>query len=288
VRHTIFKGLAGGDSEDECLDLTEIVAILLIPFFRKMEQNENEATRLVSQERTQIEETQPLEDYPNAKDHAPETSANDEGVETKKIMAELENENFIQNVLDIILRDVTGSAEPQVLTKELIISMFARYEETELVQDDGLIEDMINAATGGIPGALLDGDTFLRALTTDLNLYNVSHESRCSTHFDDVGLGDTARRRNLKEEIDEEGMNVVHEEKQVEIVFTCSQLDMLANTYRSSLHILLGYTGIILLFFTYVNREDLSIWVTVCDSKGFGCQVANRLILWILILCVFT
>jgi hypothetical protein len=47
----------------------------------------------------------------------------------------------------------------------------------------------------------------------------------------------------LKEDIDEEEMNVVHEEKQVENVFTCSQLDLLANTYRSSLHIMLGYTG---------------------------------------------
>lgn len=35
VRKTILKGFGGGDEDDECIDLTELVAILMIPFLLK-------------------------------------------------------------------------------------------------------------------------------------------------------------------------------------------------------------------------------------------------------------
>ena len=59
-------------------------------------------------------------------------------------------------------------------------------DELDLVIDEDLIDEMIQAATDGQPDALFDETTFARALTSDVELYDVNKEARISTHYEDV------------------------------------------------------------------------------------------------------
>lgn len=45
VRDTILEGLGGGNSDNECLDLMEIVAILLIPTILKASREQDESLK---------------------------------------------------------------------------------------------------------------------------------------------------------------------------------------------------------------------------------------------------
>jgi hypothetical protein len=44
VRDTVLKGLGGGSGDDECIDVMEMVAILLIPTLLKAAQEETNVT----------------------------------------------------------------------------------------------------------------------------------------------------------------------------------------------------------------------------------------------------
>eukprot|EP00957_Ditylum_brightwellii_P069566 5283577-Ditylum_brightwellii.AAC.1 len=54
VRKIILNGLGGGEDEDDCLDLCEVMAALIIPLLRKITKEHEEADKL--------EQEQPLED----------------------------------------------------------------------------------------------------------------------------------------------------------------------------------------------------------------------------------
>lgn len=94
-----------------------------------------------------------------------------------------ESRKIISDVLYIILKNATKSdAKSQPLTRNLLRRIFMYYGEHDLLQDDQFIDEMIAAAGG----RELNAETFLHALTNDVQLYDVMNESRFQTHYEDV------------------------------------------------------------------------------------------------------
>ena len=55
---------------------------------------------------------------------------------------------IIGDVLEMILRDVTGSSTPKKLDKQLIKDILLAYGEKEMAADEKLVTDMLHAACG--------------------------------------------------------------------------------------------------------------------------------------------
>ena len=91
--------------------------------------------------------------------------------------------------------DATGDSAPRPLTKDLIQQLLCFYGEVETSQNVELVADMALAASSDTTGCadnegepiLFDQNTFIDALTKDLDRYDIDYENRVdSTHFDDV------------------------------------------------------------------------------------------------------
>ena len=62
------------------------------------------------------------------------------------------NDSIFGDVLNFIMAETTGSKDPQPLTKELMSKIFKKYNEEDLIEDDTLLEEMIDMASGGKTG----------------------------------------------------------------------------------------------------------------------------------------
>lgn len=280
VQNLIFKDLAGGSNETDCLDICEVVAILLIPF-------------LVKTAKGDIGES--------IKNRSTIKRAFSDEIQFTEYLGDLEMQSkliskgqVIQHVLNIILADSTGSTEPRSVTKELIQTIFARYGELELIQDDQLIEDMILDVTGGDPETVLDATTFSRALCNDVMLYDVKKEARVTTFFDDV-FGESVEKTSKKsikghnplnqdpDPQDVEAPSTTNQDEEVENVFTFSQIDFLADGSRSKMHLAMVYLSFVFAVFRYRQTPN----ITVCTpAETFGCRILNSTTLWVLIMSI--
>jgi len=90
----------------------------------------------------------------------------------------------IKRVLEMILHDATGDAEPKKLTLSLVREIFTKYGED--TSDEEMLQELLLAATGGKEDVVLDEESFLRALTHDLNAYDIQREATMTTNFGDV------------------------------------------------------------------------------------------------------
>merc|ERR1740136_217601 len=229
IRKLIFKGLAGGDGEDDSIDIAEIVAILLIPFLSKITDQSNEAENL---------------------DEFSEEDEEHESVRRQNIQIRKESKEIISEILNTILQETTGSSEPRPLTKDLLHAIFSQYDELGLIQnDDTLVDDMIKLATRGEDNVMLNSETFARALSDDIKLYNPTNESRNSTHYEDVFGTD-------RENVDQVDVDSIEnkENRHFQRVFNYPQLDILADTYRSKSQFILALIALLLsLFTTFTN-----------------------------------
>jgi hypothetical protein len=171
VRKTVILGLGGGDSEEEIIDLMEVVSMLLIPTILK-------ATRM------EVEETSPLS--------AP--------LPTGVVPPE---PDLIKKVLKMILEDVTGSSTPPKLDCVLISKIFQAYGEMDLARDTKLHEEMIQAANPlGEDDPTLDLEAFANGLVHDIQEYDIKNEIRCTTNFDDVLLTEATQDISSGREMD--------------------------------------------------------------------------------------
>jgi len=295
IRTLIFRGLAGGDGEDDCIDIVEIVAILLIPFFSKITDQSNEA-----------EDHEENEDYKT--------------IRTENEQLRKECKDIVSDILNTILHETTGSHEPRPLTKNLIYDIFAHYDELDLIQsDDTLMDEMIKLATGGEDNAMLTTETFMRALTDDIKLYNTANETRKSTHYQDVfgiarddvngvdidsvALTDDFKLYNTPNEarksthyedaLDIDGDDVngadiesveIKQEREFQRVFYFPQIDMLADTYRSKTQFILSLMACVLSVYVYFLRTENTDFISVCPkerSHTYACDVGLKIVIWI-------
>ena len=230
VREYIFKGLAGGDGEDEAMDILEIVAILMIPMLVKVSDG-----------------------ILGSRKRASTLSDDQERL--------LPPGTIIADVLQDILSDTTDGAsstsKPPQLTPHLLRRIFVQYDELELLKDDKLIEDMIAVATEGKSGAKLDVAAFARALTTDVHLYNPENETRYTEIITDVfpdGVGEPNERAG-------QGITKIK---------TLSHMDYTADTFVHSLHVSMLWLVIVFSYFFYMfGIGDFEFTQATSDGFGY-------------------
>mmetsp|Transcript_10121 Transcript_10121/g.14728 ORF Transcript_10121/g.14728 Transcript_10121/m.14728 type:complete len:1032 (-) Transcript_10121:116-3211(-) len=276
IRKSIFYDLAGGDSDDDCIDLTEVVAMLVIPYLVRVaviNENGNEPVDVCSSLVSKFEK---------------------EAFIALEELRKDTDESIIEDVLGIILSDVTGSSDPKPLTKELLREIFKEYEEDDLIDDDELLDEMIEIASGGDKNAVLDAAAFTRGLTSDIKLYNPLNETKFTTHYEDVfGM---VTLQNVPEEEEADGI----EDQKVEVgekaeearlvprIYTFPQIDFLADTFRDKLQYLLVWVAIIMGFLTYFEPFS-SYGIEVCQEghrDQFRCQVGKSIVVWFAVMAV--
>ena len=135
VQNSIFYDLGGGNSDNDCIDICEMVAIILIPFFVKNIKGDLNQSA--------------IDDGSNFAGKAFATDSQlktyiDDLQECTSMVSKLE---AIDHVLKIILMDSTGSDEPRRITPELIKVIFARYGEGSLIEDEELLDQMVFDST---------------------------------------------------------------------------------------------------------------------------------------------
>jgi len=280
VRKIIFKGLAGGEGEDSCIDIVETVSILIIPLLVKVSnrlQNGNKQGGAEAEEDDRFKEdcapdddAQRLEPPPNIIEDVLKCILMD----TSHINAGASNGNDTKKVLD----------NPPKLTPLLLKAIFIEFDEFDLLEEDDLIDQMIADATGGKEDAVLDVETFARGLTSDVQLYNTESETQHSTILSDVFPdGFTNVTTDMKLEANEEEPWIKGDEEfEIKRVFNFSQLDFTADNVVSSLPVVLMWLLIVFSYVFYVYSAGSEF--DVCDSTGFGCKMANAILRWLQIM----
>ena len=149
-------------------------------------------------------------------------------------------EGLIEYVLSMILHDTTGSRIHKTLTKSLIQQILISYGESSLACDDDLVEEMMVCAQSN--DGILTPDTFKRALTEDVKLYDIQNEVKHTTNYDDVFLTQNHNEvLHPKHENDEEigGISATLRQERLskslvlKRLFTAPSIDFVAGTYRS-------------------------------------------------------
>ena len=282
VRSTVLKGVGGGAAEDDCIDLMELMSIILIPALIKaanqvknQDPNDSDMVRAV-------EEGVPLE----AKAQTEANVKNKVGVTSDEFLQP--PDGLLQFVVGMILHDATGSMQPAVLDKKLLSFILKAYGEVELSEDDDLLEEMVLCAVG--PGGVLDVQSFARALTHDVQLYDLSKESTQTSRLSDAmasltksdAVGKSQRcccfgfcQCNCKPSSLNENVEKFH---------TAETIDYVADAAGSKILPVFVWSSFIIFFF--LNQDMLKI-PSSCSpmsdeklSQDFGCQVQEQLIYW--------
>ena len=292
IRDLIFYDLAGGNSVDESLDIPEIVAILLIPYLRKISMLEmpedDEAIRLNFVSKYEKEAF--MKKRALRREHALDSK-------------------IIGNVLTIILKEATGSEEPQPLTMDLLRRIFEIFDEKELAEDEGLLRDMIHVAKGDEENAILDAEAFSRALTSDLDAYNEELETKFTTHYEDVfGLVSVEKDSSLSLDEFQDNEDKTEDKRPTkdilassaystrdedgndnfQRVFAYTQIDYLADSFRDKTQYVLVWLAVIFGYIGYFNPFS-SYGIQVCEEERreeFLCEVAQSITVWFAILGV--
>lgn len=282
--------LLGGFGDDDVIDLSELAAMLLIPTCIK--------AAAASQEEKQISE----------QDSSEEEKEDSEQVSSEGIL--YPKPDLLQTVLDMILRDVTGSSEPPKLTISLLQDILLAYGEEEMSQDQGLLREMMDAA--GEEGDDFDVNAFARALTSDVLLYNVKDEVTLTTNYHDVmnpkdpqdKTSATETDLSLANESDEdEDYSVEYgrlsrkhnsqETKQgpatIRKFWSSPAIDFTACRYSSKYIVVLLWTGFVISYIAYfqgiIRGEASYFFGDVCEGTGnYGCTIGVAIVEWLFIL----
>ena len=282
----IFHDLAGSNNIDESLDIPEIVAILLIPYLRKV-------SMLDMHEDDEVMKASFVSKFEK-----------EAFLRKRALRRDDLDSNIIGKVLNVILAEATGSDEPQPLTTDLLRRIFETYDEKELAEDESLLKGMIAVAMGDEENAILDTEAFSRALTSDIDEYNEELETKFTTHYEDV-FGLVTVEKDLILNQDEQGQEQEGATGPVKIpsrynsrdevingdfqrVFVYSQIDYLADSFRDKTQYILVWLAVIFGYIAYFNPFD-SYGIQVCKEENrdeFICEVAQSITVWFAILGV--
>ncbi|CAJ1932922.1 unnamed protein product [Cylindrotheca closterium] len=270
VRTVIFRGLAGGEGEDDAIDILEIVAILMIPMLVKVS-DELLGSRPGGARMSSIDEAK------------------------KRLLPPA---TIIEDVLRDILRDTTGGdydvEHPPPLTPALMRQIFLEYDELELVRDDDLIQQMIDMVSESSKSdklkdgdeasssPVLDSKTFAGALTKDTNLYNPETETRYSEVLDDVfpdGFEEDVTNIKNTEESANGPPSLVGETFRT--VTTFSHMDYTADNFVHVIHVVLVWLVVVFSYFWYMNGVGTPEFL-VDSSDNFGRRVGFAVFRWTL------
>lgn len=305
------------DVYNDFLDLTQVLALLLVPELLKAEQS------MLRQQR--------------------EEQARPELASTFAVHRHSENggkywpdADLIANVQRMILHDATGDPNPKPLTRDLLRRILTFYGERSLAEDEELLDNMLMAANHksnssadenapdvvGEAPVLFDRCAFARALTHDVQRYNIDDENRMTSNYYDVfkSFDSTGKNKNLtcvphlrnpfktEEILCESGIPV-------QKVFTFGSIDFTADTFRErvmndhcfltfsltfffykspSFHIMNMLQGFVVVLWTtwiaaysaYLQDRSklLSLTVLACDSTSGGCEISQQIVNWLAIM----
>lgn len=246
VHNQIINCFGGGTNGSKCIDLMELVAMLIIP------------TLLKSKQQLQQESDQDGQhiSIPNR---------------CKLVLSE---SNLLKRIWAMILEDCNYSPNnPPKLSKELLGRIFREYGETVLAADDTLLQEMLQAANPGWDensDTCLSFESFCTALTNDVaELYDVQNEFRRTTILDDVMLSDGGRVIQSDTQLDpsrELNFQVIQERsqlgKEVTRINTRGAIDSTAATFRSKpLLTILSATGTAIS--VCVNSQSFDVWLRI-------------------------
>merc|ERR1740124_1726572 len=150
---------------------------------------------------------------------------------------------------------------------------------------------------------MLNSETFARALSDDIKLYNPTNESGNSTHYEDV-FGTDRDNIKLYNPTNESG-NSTHykhvfgteienvdrvdienmENRHFQRVFNYPQLDILADTYRSKSQFILALIALLLSFWSMFidGRFFMAEFISVCPAErrhGYACDIGLSIVKW--------
>ena len=278
IRTVFMPGLAGalGENTDPIFDIVEIVCILLIPHFVR------EKRKPTTDQDDEDEKKDGFCSKIGRLFHRPGKNEENDEEEEMNVDEEIdldyekeEEKDFFSNVLDMILRDLTGSAvgERPKLTREFMQAILACYGEEENARPED-VDAMLLAA--GASGDDVDHEftpeLLAKACTSDLKQYRLEWEDSETTHFDDcfrgtyldVKASDTGEGLilgSLKKKDDTQGTDdpkLVAESshldkvREVKRVFTFPSIDYVAENYRSVTFSVILWITLVVLYASYV------------------------------------
>ena len=228
------------DNKDEgSMDLSQVLALLLIPLLLKAEK-----TLLQSEEEDTAHSIIPPS-FNNVRKHTERGDKN------------WPDADLIDNTLRMMLCNVTGDQNPQPLTKELLRQLLRYYfTDGELADDENLLDEMLSMARGGSienggddEEIIFDQYSFVRALTHDIQRYNIDNENSKNTNYVDVFktyystkseektcscLNVINPMKAVEDGRNEEGEGAI---SPVQRVYTCPSIDYTADTFRSKVYL---------------------------------------------------
>jgi len=251
VRETILAGLGGGEDEDECIDLMEIVAMLIIPSLIKAADEVLEG----DVKKVSDEDTRPMK-------------------------------GLLNYVVKMILHDITDSVEPKKLDVELLAEIFNSYGEKELAEESNLLNEMIELASEGAvkdvetPMLMLDTKTFARALTNDVLIYDVENEFSTETVISET-FGDFGEKKSSN-------MFVAAIKDFFSFQWLTAPIDIIADTSRS-LNLVTCLWAVFTLFFFIFNSSNPFVSTDQCPREFvqsewrsyLECYIISNITLWI-------
>ncbi len=225
---------------------------------------------------------------------------------------------------------MTGNQVPKELTPTLVKDILRAYGEIESADNDKLINEMVQAAAAIQPSSdtntstssenetssadvhlQLDLNTFARALTYDLQLYDLSNEIRVSSNYDDIFFTHNDKDRIVMDDDDDVDVAGGQDEEAVRCQkkleretlsqpvihrFTASAIDFAAGTYRSKGLTVLLWAAFIVTYFAYdynyahtivhgdcvqFNFTYVQPWTR--NQEAIGCQIYANVYKWLVI-----
>jgi len=223
-----------GNKDKGSMDLSQVLALLLIPLLLKAEKS------LLEQKEEDTHHSILPPSFNNVRKH------------TERGDKHWPDADLIDNTLRMMLCNATGDQNPQPLTKELLRQLLRYYfTDGELADDENLLDEMLSIAKGNSiengrddEEIIFDQYKFVRALTHDAQRYNIDNENSQNTNYVDVFktyystkteektcacLNFINPMRTVNNDTDHEEENI----SPVRRVYTCPSIDYTADTFRS-------------------------------------------------------
>jgi len=266
------------NKEEVSMDLSQVLALLLIPLLLKAEKT------LAQQKEEDTHHSIIPPSFNNVRKH------------TERGDKHWPDGDLIDNTLCMMLWN-TGHQNSQPLTKELLRQLLRYYfTDGELADDDNLLDEMLSMAKGnsienGVDDEeiIFDKYSFVRALTHDIQRYDIDNENSQNTNYVDVFKTYYSTKTEEKTcsclnainpmKAVEDGRNEEGEEdiSPVQRVYTCPSIDYTADTFRSKVCLLM------------VAHQFYSIFDSISDySIYFSAAIKGFVVLlWVTWLLTF-
>ena len=197
----------------------------------------------------------------------------------KQEMASVDSQDGIfSKVLDMILKDVTGSTVKPVLDQAMMQTILESYGKFAV--PPAVLDEMLLTAGVGQAPKRLNAEVLMMACTSDVLLYDNCWDESATTHYDDIFGGTTldaegvhSNKASLKLGLsdrlaDEEqsslfGKSIVDDGKQVKRVYTAPSIDGIAENYNSKTFVAGAFTlDIVHIQYDVVSHDE--------DLQAFG------------------